>query len=90
MPERSYPAIDALIRQVQRVVDNRSDPTRILAEVIGVIGASGADPCTVLGVLVEGAARTLVHHVPRDQQADTAATLLQLLEERLKAHGVGV
>jgi hypothetical protein len=90
MPDRSYAAIDALIRRVQRVVDSRSDPTRILAEVIGVISASGADPCTVLGVLVEGAAHTLVHHIPKDRRADTAATLFQLLEERLKAHGVNL
>jgi hypothetical protein len=90
MPDRPYPAIDALIRRVQRVAADRPDPTHILAEVISMIGASEADPYTVLGVLVEGAAHTLTQHIPAERQADTAATLLQLLEERLKAHGLDV
>jgi hypothetical protein len=44
----------------------------------------------VLGVLVEGAAHTLTQHIPIERQADTAATLLQLLQERLRAHGLDV
>jgi hypothetical protein len=51
-----------------------------------MIGASQADPYTVLGVLVEGAVHTLVQHIPPERQADTAELLTQLLEERLKAH----
>jgi hypothetical protein len=88
MPDRPYPAIDALIRRVQRVAANRPDPTHILAEVISMIGASEADPYTVLGVLVEGAVHTLVQHIPPERQADTAAMLMELLEERLQARGL--
>jgi hypothetical protein len=90
MPDRPYQAIDALIRRVQRVAADRPDPTHILAEVISMIGASEADPYTVLGVLVEGAALTVAQHIPTERQADTAATLLQLLQERLKAHGLNL
>ena len=90
MPDRPYPAIDALIRRVQRVAADRPDATHILAEVISMIGASEADPYTVLGILVEGVAHTLTQHIPKERQSDTAATLLQLLEERLKAHGLNV
>jgi hypothetical protein len=44
----------------------------------------------VLGVLVEGAAHMLTRHIPPERQADTAAALRQLLQERLKAHGLDV
>jgi hypothetical protein len=90
MPDRPYPAVDALIRRVQRVAANRPDPLHILAEMINMIGASEtADPYTILGVLVEGAAHTLTTHIPDERQADAAAMLVELLEERLKAHGIG-
>jgi hypothetical protein len=39
-------------------------------------------------VLIEGAAHTLAKHVPTERQADTATTLMQLLEDRLKARGL--
>jgi len=56
---------------------------------INMIGASEtADPYTILGVLVEGAAHTLARHIPDERQADAAAMLVELLEERLKAHGL--
>jgi hypothetical protein len=90
MPDRPYPAIDALIRRVQRVAADRPDPTHILAEVISMIGASEADPYTVLGVLVEGAVHTLAQHIPPERQTETATTLLELLQERLKARGLNV
>jgi hypothetical protein len=90
MPNRPYPAIDALIRRVQRVAADRPDPTHILAEVISMTGASEADPYTVLGILVEGAVHTLVRHIPAERQAETATMLAQLLDERLKAHGLGL
>ena len=60
----------------------------ILAQTISMTGAIGADPYAVLGVLVEGAVLTIVQHIPAQQQLETATTLIQLLEERMKAHGV--
>jgi hypothetical protein len=65
-----------------------TDPTLILPQMISMVGQSDADPYAVLGVLIEGAASTLTQHVPAERRADTAATLAQLLEERLKAHGL--
>ena len=89
MPDRRFPTLDALIRRVQRVAAGRPDPMHILAQTIAMTGAIGADPYAVLGVLVEGAVQTVVQHIPAEQQAETAATLVRLLEERLKARGVG-
>ena len=88
MPTRPFPAVEALIRRVQRVAADRPDPKVILAEMIRMIGASDADPYEVLGVLVEGVAHTLAQHIPPERQADTAAELAQLLTDRLKAHGI--
>ena len=88
MPTRPFPAVEALIRRVQRVAADRPDPKVILAEMIRMIGASDADPYEVLGVLVEGVAHTLAQHIPPERHADTAAELIQLLTDRLKAHGI--
>lgn len=89
MPNSPFPAVDALIRQVQSVAADRPDPTLILAEVIRIIGASEADPYLIIGILVEGAAHTLVKHIPAERQADTAAAMVQLLRDRLKAGNLG-
>jgi hypothetical protein len=89
MPDRSYPAVDNLIRRAQRVAAGRPDPTRILAQTIRFACAGGADPDAVLGVLVEATVRTLVEHIPKERQAEVATTLKELLDQRLKACGVG-
>jgi hypothetical protein len=88
MPDRAFPAVDALIRRVQRVAASRPDPMHILAQTISMTGEIGTDPYAVLGVLIEGAVQTIAQRIPAEQQMETAATLVQLLEERLKAHGV--
>ena len=47
----------------------------------------GADP-RVLGLLIEGTVQTLVEHIPKERQAEIAATLKLLLEQRMKACGI--
>ena len=88
MPDRPFPVVDTLIRRAQRVAAGRPDPARILAQTISMACPGGADPYSVLGVLVEGTVQTLVEHIPKQRQAETAATLKQLLEERMKASGI--
>ncbi len=88
MADRPYPAVEVLIRRVQRIAAQRPDPLYILAQTITMTGAIGMDPYAVLGVLVEGAVQTLVQHVPPEVQAEAAATLTELLAERLKANGL--
>ena len=39
-------------------------------------------------LLIEGTVQTLVEHIPKERQAEIAATLKQLLEQRLKACGI--
>jgi hypothetical protein len=88
MPNRPYPAVEALVRKIQRVAASRPDPIHILAQTIAMTGTIGVDPYVVLGVLVEGTVQTLVQHIPAERQAEAVATLKQLLEERLAAWGV--
>jgi hypothetical protein len=88
MPNGPFPVVDTLIRRAQRVAAGRPDPARILAQTISMACPGGADPYAVLGVLVEGTVQTLVEHIPKQRQAETAPTLKQLLEERMKASGI--
>jgi hypothetical protein len=88
MPDRSFPAVEALIRRVQRVAANRPDPMYILAQTITMTSAIGADPYAVLGVLVEGTVETIVQQIPAEHRAEAAATLVRLLRERLSARGI--
>jgi hypothetical protein len=88
MPDRPFPAVEALIRRVQRAAASRPDPIYILAQTISMTGAIDADPYAVLGVLVEGAVHTIVQHIPPEQQTEMAATLVELLKERLEARGL--
>jgi hypothetical protein len=88
MPDRAFPAVEALIRRVQRVAASRPDPMHILAQTISMTGAIGADPYAVLGVLVEGAVQTIVQQIPAEQQMETVVALIQLLKERLNARGI--
>ena len=88
MPDRPFPAVDALIRRVQRVAASRPDPMHILAQTIAMTGEIGADPYAVLGVLVEGVVLTILQHIPEEKREETALTLVQVLRERLRARGV--
>ncbi len=88
MPDRRYPALDRLIRQATQVSNSKPDPVQMLAYMIRVLGDSGGDPYLILGVLMEGAAHTLATHVPPERQAETRQELVQLLAERLAAHGL--
>jgi hypothetical protein len=88
MPDRPFPAVEALIRRIQRATASRPDPMHILAQTISMTGAIGADPYAVLGVLVEGAVQTIVQQIPKEHQTETAATLVRLLQERLNAWGI--
>jgi hypothetical protein len=88
MPDRPFRAVDELIRRVQRIAAGRPDPTYVLAQMISMIGESEVDPYAILGVLIEGAAHTLTRHIPAERQSEAVAMLVQLLEERLAAHGL--
>jgi hypothetical protein len=55
-----------------------ADPLHMFAKTIRTIGGSHVDPYAILGVLIEGAAHTLVQHVAIERQADAVARMMQL------------
>jgi hypothetical protein len=88
MPHRSYPAVEVLIRRVQRVAASRPDPLHVLAATISMTSTIGMDPYAVLGILIEGAVQTVARQIPPERQAQASAELIALMHERLKAHGL--
>jgi hypothetical protein len=88
--ESATQAIDALVRRLRgkraMIKTNRGkpDPVRALADVIRETLAGDADPCTLMGALVEAAVYTLATRIPAIHQDDTEAALSQLVAERLE------
>jgi hypothetical protein len=64
-----------------------SDPVRALADAVRTVAEGNADPYLVMGVLVEGAVHTLETRIPVERREDTAAALLHLVANRLRASG---
>jgi hypothetical protein len=88
MSEHVFPAIDDLIRQAERAALATPNQTRLMAELVKMIGDQGADPYLLIGVLLEGAVCTLAKHIPAERQGETAEQLGRLLMERLRVHGL--
>jgi len=58
-----------------------------IAQTISMAGTISLDPDIVRAILVEGAVQTLFRQIPAERQAHTAAaTPVELLDERSKAH----
>lgn len=88
MAGHRYPIIDRLIRQANQTASRQPDPVQLLAHMVRLALDDGADPYLLAGVLIEGAAYTVARHVPPDRQTETVDTIVGLLSERLKAHGL--
>jgi hypothetical protein len=88
MPQRAFPAISALIQQVEQVGQVSPDYVRLAADLTRWFGHQGADPYLLICTLLEGAVHILDQHVPPERQVDTARAGVQLLLDRLKAHGL--
>ena len=88
MRDRSFSAIDDLIRRAEQAAAARPNQIRLVAELIKLIGDRDVDPYLLIGVLLEGAVDTLAKHIPPERQAETTERLGRLLVERLRARGV--
>jgi hypothetical protein len=88
MSNRSFPAIDLLMRQVEQSTFDGPDPLRMLATAIKLLARKGVDPYLLTGILIEGAVHSVANHIPPTRQADTAAALMRLLVDRLRVHGL--
>jgi hypothetical protein len=88
MPDPSFPAVEDLIRRVERAAAAEPDRVRLVAELVRLIGERGADPYLLVGALIEGAVHTLATHVPPERQREVTEELGRLLVNRLKARGL--
>ena len=80
--------LDKLIASVKQIALNEPNPVKTLANFIRTIAEGSADPYIVVGVLLEGAVHLLATGIPRERQSDTAAAMLLLLSDRLRANGL--
>ena len=88
MPERQFPSLDELIRDIEDQTASRPSLPEILAVVIRMMVASNADPYLLLGVMTEGVAHAIASRIPSEDQADVAEEAVSLLQERLEANGL--
>jgi hypothetical protein len=72
-PDRSFSAVDYLLRRAQRGAAGRPDAAQILAQTISMACPGSADPYAVLGAYTQ------------ERQAEITSTLRQLLEDRITA-----
>ena len=77
-----------LIDLAEQAAANEPDPIRALADITRAIAESDADPYLVMGVLVEGTIHTLETGIPSERRGETAAALLRLVTDRLRATGI--
>jgi hypothetical protein len=68
-PDRSFSAVDYLLRRAQRGAAGRPDAAQILAQTISMACPGSADPYAVLGAYTQ------------ERQAEITSTLRQLLED---------
>ena len=79
MADKQFPGLDRLIQHANRVSGRKPDSVELLARMIALATDDGADPYLVLGVLIEGAVRTLDKHVPEvDPSRRTVWRLVKL------------
>jgi hypothetical protein len=87
MANRSFPAIDALIQQVEQSAADQPDALHLLGTAIKGLTDEAIDPYLLAGLLIEGAVHTVVQHIPPERQRDTSHALVHLLINRLMARG---
>ena len=88
MPKRPTRPLDNLIRSANQISNRQPDSLQLLAHMIRVALNDGADPYLLTGILAEGAAYTIGEHIPAERQPDAVSALMEVLKERLKAHGL--
>ena len=87
MPDRAFPDLDEMIRQIEAKAAQLPDPLAVLIAQLKTIIASDADPYLLAGALVEGIATTIAAKLPPKRQGVVAVATVCLLRDRLKASG---
>jgi hypothetical protein len=86
-PPRTFAAVTELIARVAEATgDDPAQTSRLVEEILHAI-QNKADPCLLLGVLLEGVIQTVLERIPAIGWQDTAMALCGLLLERVGQAG---
>jgi hypothetical protein len=86
---RTFAAVTQLIERIeQQVVHDEDALDRLIADIKAAI-VSDADPCLILGVLLEGITETLLQRLPASARRDTLLAVVGMLCERLNLRSLG-
>ena len=84
MPDHRFPALDALIRDVERAVAKEPDLIGATSAIIKFAIDSDADPYLLVGALVEAVAVIIAQKVPAERQRKVAVDTIRMMLARLK------
>jgi hypothetical protein len=84
MPDHRFPALDALIRDVERAVAKEPDLIGATSAIIKFAIDSDADPYLLVGALVEAVAVIIAQKVPAERQRKVAVETIRMMLARLK------
>jgi hypothetical protein len=87
MPDRMFPDVKTLIRQIEATASDAPDPLAIMVALMKMVIASEADPYMLAGALIEGIAATVAQNIPPERQGDVAEQCVRLLRDRLAERG---
>jgi hypothetical protein len=84
MPQRTFPHLAGLIRNIEKTAAEEPDPLGILVLMLRMVIDSHADPYLLIGALVEGTAATVARKIPPERQGDVALETVKILMDRMK------
>jgi hypothetical protein len=83
-------AVASLIRAAEQAfaAAKEDDLVAYLAVLLRLFIWTEADPHLLVGALAEGVAATIAERIPAERQGETSREIVQVLLDRLRAHGV--
>lgn len=82
-----FPALDALIRDVETVAADQTDPLVVLMMLIQMLIRSEVDPHLLNGALIDGIAATIMQRIPTEKRGEASLEAMRLLRDQLRSHG---
>jgi hypothetical protein len=87
MPDRMFPDLKTLIRQIEATASDSADPLAVMVALMKLTIASEADPYMLAGALIEGITATIEQRIPLEKRRDVAIEAVRLLRDRLETRG---